>query len=91
MSMILEENGIRSFFPNFMIAQSWQRLESGRNIQPHDLTLLLHEIKERRLIVEEGLTQSEAHMKTCEKFNYPKEAEEYYDSLKKYKETGRMD
>ena len=87
----LEENGVRRFFPDFMIAQSWQRLESGKDIQPHDLTLLHHEIEERRLMVEEHLTQSEAHLRACEKFNYPKEAEEYYDLLKKYKENGRMD
>ena len=87
----LEENGIRRFYPNFMIAQSWQRLESGKNIQPHDLTLLRHELEERRLMVDEGLSQSEAHWRACKKFDYPREAEAYYDSLKKHKEAGRMD
>lgn len=87
----LGENGIRRFYPNFMIAQSWQRLESGKDIQPHDLTLLRHEVEERRLMVEDGLSQSEAHLKACEKYNYPKEAEAYYDSLKKHKKNGNVD
>ncbi len=87
----LEDNGKRRFFPDFMIAQSWQRLESGKNIQPHDLTLLRHEIEERRLVIEEGMTQSEAHREACKKYNYPREAEDYYDSLKKNKKNGNVD
>lgn len=87
----LEENGKRRFYPDFSIAQSWQRLESGKDIQPHDLTLLRHEVEERRLMIEEGMTQSEAHTEACKKYNYPREAEAYYDSLKKHKETGDVD
>ena len=87
----LDDSGYRRFYPNFMIAQSWQRLESGKNIQPHDLTLLRHEIEERRLMIEEGMTQSEAHTEACKKYNYPREAEAYYDSLKKHKKNGNVD
>lgn len=87
----LEDNGKRRFYPDFSIAQSWQRLESGKDILPHDLTLLRHEVEERRLMIEEGMTQSEAHTEACKKYNYPREAEAYYDSLKKHKETGDVD
>ena len=40
---------IERFAPRFEIAQSWNRLMNG-NIKEHDLTLLKHEIYERKLI-----------------------------------------
>ena len=76
-------NEIKRFDPDFTIAQSWQRLAQG-GIEPHDLTLLKHEEMERKLI-RYGLTQDEAHKLTSQKYNYQKEAEKYYDSLKKRK------
>lgn len=75
--------GIERFDPNFEIAQSRNRLMNG-NIKKHDLTLLKHEIYERKLI-SNGLSQEEAHKETCKIYNYQKEAEEYYDLLKKRK------
>jgi hypothetical protein len=71
------------FDPSFEIAQSWNRLMKG-NFEKHDLTLIKHEIYERKLI-EQGMTQDEAHINVSKKYNYQKEAEEYYDSLKKRK------
>lgn len=71
------------FDPSFEIAQSWNRLMKG-NFEKHDLTLIEHEIYERKLI-EQGMTQDEAHINVSKKYNYQKEAEEYYDSLKKRK------
>ncbi len=75
---------IRQFDPDFMIAQSWQRLVEGKNILPHDRTLLLHEELERNLM-QQGLAQDLAHIQASEKYNYGKEATAYYASLKKYK------
>lgn len=72
------------FDANYEMAQSWQRLIDGKNIQPHDLTLLKHEIMEREL-VNLGLTQSDAHIVVSKKYNYSKESMEYYDKIKKYK------
>ena len=37
------------FYPNYEMAQSWQRLIDGKNIQKHDITLLNHEIMEKIL------------------------------------------
>ena len=70
------------FAPDFAMAQSWQRLISGK-IEPHDITLLNHEAMERQLILS-GLTQNEAHVETSKIYNYAKEVNEYYAKLKKY-------
>ena len=72
------------FYPSFAMAQSWQRLIEGVNIQPHDLTLLRHEMMENSLMAQ-GYSQDEAHRLTSQNYNYKKEADAYYDSIKKNK------
>lgn len=74
---------ISQFDPDFAIAQSWDRLTRG-NIEKHDLTLIKHEIMEKDLI-KKGYTQDEAHKITSKKYNYKKEAGEYYANIKKRK------
>lgn len=71
------------FAPSFSMAQSWQRLIDGKP-EPHDLTLLRHEIMEKELM-DSGLSQYEAHIRTSEKYNYTKESDDYYAALKKRK------
>ena len=66
-----------------MIAESWQRLIDGKP-ESHDLTLIIHEIMERKLI-EQGLSQDEAHNQATAKYNYDKEASEFYGKIKKFK------
>lgn len=73
--------GIERFDPSFEIAQSWNRLMSG-NIKKHDLTLIKHEIYERKLIAN-GLSQDQAHKLASKKYNYKKESGEYYAKIKK--------
>ena len=70
------------FSPDYMMAESWQRLIAGKQ-KPHDETLIKHEILERKLM-RDGLSQAEAHIKASEQFNYSKEAREYYAKIKKY-------
>lgn len=70
------------FDPDYKMAQSWQRLIDGKNIMPHDLTLLRHEEMERNLM-KQGFSQEEAHRLTSVKYNYDKEAQEYYDKANK--------
>jgi len=72
------------FFPSYEMAESWQRLIDGKDIQPHDITLLKHELMESGL-VKAGLSQDEAHIMTSGVYNYKKEAVEYYDKIKKRK------
>ena len=82
----LEEYGVRCFFPDFSIAQSWQRLIEGRDIKQHDLTLLKHELKERELMMQ-GMSQAEAHIEASKQFDYQLEKDKYYDDLKQYKKN----
>lgn len=71
------------FSPDYMMAESWRRLSAGKP-EPHDLTLLRHEIMEKKLM-DAGYSQEEAHILTTGKYNYGKEAKEFYDKIKKYK------
>ena len=73
------------FYPSYEMAQSWQRLIDGKNIQKHDITLLNHELMERELI-NQGYTQREAHKMTEEKYNYGDESREYYAKTDKHKD-----
>ena len=70
-------NGILEyFFPDYEIAQSWQRLmDSKMDIQPHDLILLEHEHAEY-LYMKQGMTQEQAHHEAEKKYNYAKALKE---------------
>lgn len=72
------------FDSSYIMAQSWQRLIDGKNILPHDITLLRHEETERA-IMQQGYSQEEAHRITSRKYNYEKEAREYYGEIEKHK------
>ena len=63
---------IKRFDADYDIAQSWERLFRGTNIQKHDLTLINHELMESRLM-EKGMSYIEAHNITQKKYNYFKE------------------
>lgn len=56
----LRNGKLEYFVPSYDMAESWQRLIDGKNIQPHDLVLLNHEIMEKD-VIHKGLTQDEAH------------------------------
>ena len=74
------------FAPDCAIAQSWQRLFIGKNIKPHDLTLINHEKLEMELKQKyPNLSHSEAHAQAKARYNYEDEADAYYGSLKKHR------
>lgn len=77
----------RRFDPSFAMSQSWQRLIDGHP-EPHDMTLIQHEVMERKL-VESGMRQDEAHIITTKKYNYTRESDDYYAALKEYKNRER--
>lgn len=79
----LGAEGVKRFDPDYMMAESWRRLIAGEP-EPHDLTLINHEIMEKELI-QKGYSQEEAHIITSKKYNYGKEAYEFYDKIKKYR------
>lgn len=78
----------RQFDPDCAIAQSWQRLMNGKDIKLHDKTLIEHELLEMKITQENpGIDHVKAHELASEKYNYPKEALEYYGNLKKHKKS----
>ena len=78
----------RQFDPDCAIAQSWQRLMNGKDIKLHDKTLIEHELLEMKIKQESpGIDHVKAHELASEKYNYPKEALEYYGNLKKHKKS----
>lgn len=80
----------RQFDPDCAIAQSWQRLMNGKDIKPHDKTLIEHELLEMKIKQENpDIDHVKAHELASEQYNYPKEALEYYGNLKKHKKSQR--
>lgn len=57
------------FYPDYEIAQSWQRLISGKGIQKHDIVLLKHEYAESRYMAK-GYSQQAAHDRANKRYNY---------------------
>lgn len=79
----------RRFDPDCAIAQSWQRLMIGKDIKPHDRTLIEHELLEIRIKKENpDMPHQEAHALAAEAYDYGKEALEYYGNLEKHHENG---
>ena len=77
------EGGYNRFEPDYMMAESWQRLIEGRP-ETHDVTMIKHELLEMKM-VKQGKSQKDAHILASKEYNYSKEAIEYYGRVKKYK------
>ena len=86
-SLLDTETGkYRRFDPDCAIAQSWQRLMAGKDIKQHDRTLIEHELLEMKIKKENpDMEHWKAHQIASEKYDYPKEAMEYYGDLEKHK------
>ncbi|HFR3750165.1 hypothetical protein ACTGXK_08055 [Streptococcus suis] len=66
------------FPPDIDMAQSWERLISGKNIQPHDLILLKHErLEHDYMYVISKLDYDTAHKKVDELYNYSEAVNEF--------------
>jgi len=65
----LIDGRMQRFDPSYEIAQSWQRLIDGRNIQEQDMVLLNHELMELQLM-REGLTFEQAHAQASKAFDF---------------------
>lgn len=64
-------DGKSLFYPEIDMAESWDRLISGNNIQPHDLILLKHErLEHDYMYVKGSMDYDNAHAKTDETYNY---------------------
>lgn len=67
------EDGRKRFDPSYDMAESWRRLSEvgGKNIQPHDLVMLHHELMEYDYM-SMGMKYDEAHELTNQTYNYQK-------------------
>lgn len=88
-SFIDPDTGERKRFdPDCAIAQSWQRLMIGKDIKKHDRTLIEHELLEMKIKSENpSIEHWRAHELATKKYDYDKEATEYYGNLEKYKKN----
>lgn len=78
----------KRFDPDCAIAQSWQRLMIGKDIKPHDKTLIEHELLEMKIKKENpNMEHWKAHEIASEKYDYSKEAMEYYGNIEKHKKN----
>lgn len=76
------------FSADAAIAQSWQRLAEGKNIEPHDLTLINHELLEIDIKKKNPqLSHREAHDLAEKEYNYSKDSGDYYDKRKERKKN----
>lgn len=76
----------RQFDPDCAIAQSWQRLMIGKDIKPHDRTLIEHELFEMKIKTDNpGIDHYTAHELATKEYDYRKETAEYYGNLEKHK------
>ncbi|MCR5199621.1 MAG: hypothetical protein K6C38_00750 [Saccharofermentans sp.] len=64
------EGGMKTFDPDYDMAQSLQRLLSNTNVQKHDVILILHEAMEHDIMQLQGLPYTVAHEITQRKYNY---------------------
>ena len=73
----------------YEIAESWQRLADMQEyVQPHNKLLIPHELMEMDLITK-GFSQSNAHDKTCEEYDYPRATNELILSIFLYTFSSR--
>lgn len=70
-------NGHCRFHPSFEMAQSFQRLLEGENIQPHDILMLKHEHLEFAIMHKLGYNYDKAHNLANTKYNYSKAEKEW--------------
>ena len=78
------KDGYRKFDPSYAMAESWRRLTEGKEIQPHDLVLLKHELLEMKMVREQGIPQPTAHNRASKIYNYGKGAKEFYGNRRKH-------
>lgn len=76
-------DGRHKFYPSFDMAQSFQRLLEGKDVQPHDILMLKHEHLEFAIMRKLGYNYDETHELTNTKYNYSKAEAEW---MEKYRE-----
>ena len=76
-SHLFRSGEVKRFDPDYQMAQSFQRLLQGKNIQAHDITLLRHERLEYLLMKKYNMVYEDAHSIAEKKYNYASELKEF--------------
>lgn len=68
---LFADGSIHKFVPDYDMAQSWIRLREGKNIQPHDMILLQHELMEAEIMgTDTTIPYDPVHDEVSKKYNY---------------------
>ena len=71
----------RQFDPDYDMSESFRRILEGKNIKPHDITMLRHENLELNLMKKYNMVYEEAHSLAEQKYNYKKELDEFLERI----------
>ena len=63
------------------MSESFRRILEGKNIKPHDITMINHEKLEFELMEKYNMVYEEAHAIAESKHNYKKELDEFLERL----------
>lgn len=72
---------VRRFDPDYDMSESFRRILEGKNIKPHDITMLKHENLELNLMKKYNMVYEDAHNMANLKYNYEKELDEFLERL----------
>lgn len=71
----------RQFDPDYDMSESFRRILEGKNIKPHDITMLRHENLELNLMKKYNMVHEDAHSLAEQKYNYKKELDEFLEMI----------
>ena len=71
----------RQFDPDYDMSESFRRILEGKNIKPHDITMLRHENLELNLMKKYNIVYEDAHSLAEQKYNYKKELDEFLERI----------
>ncbi|WP_415936075.1 phage minor capsid protein [Roseburia inulinivorans] len=71
----------RQFDPDYDMSESFRRILEGKNIKPHDITMLKHENLELNLMKKYNMVHEDAHSLAEQKYNYKKELDEFLERI----------
>lgn len=72
---------VRRFDADYDMAESFRRILDGKDIKPHDITMLRHENLELNLMKKYNMTYDVAHNLAESKYNYKKELDEFLERI----------
>lgn len=75
------DGSVRRFDADYDMSESFRRILEGKNIMPHDITMLKHENLELNLMKKYNMVYEDAHELAELKYNYKKELDEFLERV----------